>query len=225
MNWRYWRLFPWVDTRAKFVAGTPRGGRLLDLGTSDGSTLAHFAELRPDLRFAAVDLNKPSSLPPATEFAVVNLESGTFPWPDGHFDSVSCMHLIEHLRDSTRMWSECARVMKPDGRMYVETPGPLSLTAKTITGPAASSVTMNFYDDPTHTSLVSSEGMKSGASAAGLELKASGKSRNLLFVLAYPLLSLVRPNTRQRYVAKLHWMGWSHYVIVSKPGKPQKVGY
>lgn len=225
MNWRYWRLIPWVDTRAKFVAGTPRGGCLLDLGTSDGSTLAHFAELRPDIQFAAVDLRKPDSLPRGTEFVVVDLESGTFPWPDAYFDSISCMHLIEHLQGAARMWSECARVLKPGGRMYVETPGPLSLTAKTITGPASGSVTMNFYDDPTHTSLVPVDAMKRDASAAGLEGKSSGCSRNLLFVLAYPLLSLLRPNTRQRYVAKLHWMGWSHYVLVSKPAKQQKVGY
>jgi SAM-dependent methyltransferase len=220
MNWRYWRLFPWVDTRARFVAGTPRGGRLLDLGTSDGSTLHHFAELRPDIRFAAVDLRKPDSLPEGTEFAVVNLEAEKFPWPDRHFDSISCMHLIEHLKTAERMWNECARVLKPGGRIYVETPGPLSLSAKTVTGPAAGSVTMNFYDDPTHTSLVTVEAMKKAAKAAGLRVNGSGKSRNLFFVLAYPLLRILKPNTRHRYVAKLHWMGWSHYIIASRAVHP-----
>ena len=55
MNWSYLRLTPWLDTRAKFVAGTPRGGALLDLGSSDGETLNHMAELRPDVRFFAAD--------------------------------------------------------------------------------------------------------------------------------------------------------------------------
>ena len=210
-------MTPWVDTRAKFVAATPRGGRLLDLGTSDGSTLRHFAELRPDLHFAAVDLKRPVGLPQGAEFAVVDLESGSLPWPDAHFESISCMHLIEHLRDSKQLWLECKRVLKPGGRIYVETPGPLSLTAKSVAGPAAGSVTMNFYDDPTHTSLVPAAKMESDARSAGLDVTASGISRNMLFVLAYPVLALLRPNTRQRYVAKLHWMGWSHYVVASRP--------
>ena len=49
MNWRLLRPWPWLDTRAGFVARAPRGGRLLDLGASDGETLRHIAELRPDL--------------------------------------------------------------------------------------------------------------------------------------------------------------------------------
>ena len=55
MNWTYLRPFAWVDTRARFVAGTPAGGALLDLGSSDGETLGHIAELRPDLRLFAAD--------------------------------------------------------------------------------------------------------------------------------------------------------------------------
>lgn len=216
MNWTYWRSIPWIDTRAKFVARTPLGGRLLDLGTSDGATLRHFAELRPDIKYAAVDLKRPPALPPSIEFAVVDLEAGPLPWEDATFDAITCMHLIEHLRRTDALWKECARVLKPGGRIYVETPGPLSLTAKTVTGKAAGSVTMNFYDDPTHTSLVPVEEMRAGSERAGLVVESAGKSRNLLFVLLYPLLALVRPNTRSRYVAKLHWMGWSHYVIASR---------
>ncbi|MBA2687163.1 MAG: class I SAM-dependent methyltransferase [Gemmatimonadaceae bacterium] len=216
MNWTYWRRIPWVDSRAKFVARTRVGGRLLDLGTSDGSTLRHFAELRPDISFAAVDLNRPGLLPEGAEFATVDLETGPLPWPDEEFDSITCMHLIEHLRGSRALWSECARVLKRGGQLYVETPGPLSLTAKTITGPAAGSVTMNFYDDPTHTSLVPVAQMESDARDSGLQVSEKGKSRNWIFVMLYPLLALLRPNTRGRYVAKLHWMGWSHFVVALK---------
>ena len=55
MYWIYLRACAWVDTRARFVAGTPPGGTLLDLGSSDGETLGHIAELRPDLRLFAAD--------------------------------------------------------------------------------------------------------------------------------------------------------------------------
>jgi len=53
MNWARLRYFPWLDKRAHFVAATPLGGALLDLGTSNGETLNHMAELRSDLRFFA----------------------------------------------------------------------------------------------------------------------------------------------------------------------------
>src|SRR5688572_13392124 len=53
MNWRCLHPWPWLDTRARFIARTPRGGKLLDLGASDGETLRHIAELRPDLSLAA----------------------------------------------------------------------------------------------------------------------------------------------------------------------------
>ena len=56
MNWTYLRPCAWVDTRTRFVAGTPPGGTLLDLGSSDGQTLGHMAELRPDLHFFATDM-------------------------------------------------------------------------------------------------------------------------------------------------------------------------
>jgi SAM-dependent methyltransferase len=199
------------------VNAVPRDGSLLDLGTSDGSTLVHFAELRPDISFAAVDLNPPQQLPPGTDFRVVDLNRESFPWPDNSFDAITCMHLVEHLVDRAGLWRECARVLKPDGKVYVETPGPLSLSAETVTGPAAGSVTMNFFDDPTHIDLVPIGALEREAAQAGLRTARSGKSRNWLFVLAYPLLALLRPNTRARYVAKLHWMGWSHYIIAAKP--------
>ena len=50
------RRFPWLDTRARFVARIPQAGKLLDLGSSDGETLCHIAELRPDLRLFAADM-------------------------------------------------------------------------------------------------------------------------------------------------------------------------
>jgi len=55
MNWANMRPFPWLDTRARFVAQAPTGGTVLDLSSSDGETLGHFAELRLDLRLFAAD--------------------------------------------------------------------------------------------------------------------------------------------------------------------------
>src|SRR5258705_9695809 len=104
MNWSRWRSIPWIDTRAAFVAATPEAGKILDLGTSNGETLCHMWELRPDLHYFAVDIcDRPTRTPPNTTFARVDLETQSLPWPDQFFDSITCMHLIEHLRTTTNL--------------------------------------------------------------------------------------------------------------------------
>ena len=74
MNWALVRHFPWLDTRARFVAATPLSGALLDLGSSDGETLGHIAELRPDLRLFAADVaGQPQQYPAGCQFRKVDL--------------------------------------------------------------------------------------------------------------------------------------------------------
>ena len=98
MNWSYFRFAPWIDTRVSFVNGTPRGGALLDLGASDGQTLSHMAQLRPDLRFFAADIEgRPENYPSGCQFARVDLQRDQLPWPDHSIDAITCMHLVEHL--------------------------------------------------------------------------------------------------------------------------------
>lgn len=217
MNWSHWRSIPWIDTRAAFVARTPKNGSLLDLGSSDGETLGHMSELRPDLRFAAVDIaGPPARMPRDTAFARANLESENLPWPDRSFDAITCMHVVEHLRTMTILWREIGRLLKPGGRVYIETPGPESVTTASPPEQLRGQITLNFYDDPTHLQPVPIASLVTKASDVGLTVKRTGRSRNWLFAAGYPLLSLL-PMTRKRYVAKLHWLGWSVYLVAEKP--------
>jgi len=190
---------------------------LLDLGSSDGSTLCHMYELRPDLKFASVDIaGRPERTPTNTSFARANLESDKLPWPDGSFDGITCMHVVEHLRTMTNLWDEIARLLKPGGRVYVETPGMQSVTTQSPPESLRGKITLNFYDDPTHIHPVPVATLASAAQRVGLVTRRTGRSRNWLFAAAYPFLSLL-PVTRRRYVAKLHWLGWSAYLIAERP--------
>lgn len=216
MNWSYIRSFPWVDTRARFVAGTRRGGSLLDLGSSDGETLRHIHELRPDLKLHAVDLaGAPDTYPTGCEFHRANLETDALPWPAGSMDSITCMHLVEHLSDVRALIAEVNRLLRPGGRVYFETPHPRSLTLASPRGKAAGTFTLNFYDDPTHVRLVAVGALAQFARTAGLEIAASGTSRNWLFAAAYPLY-LFRRASRQKFTSRVHWIGWSAYLIATR---------
>jgi SAM-dependent methyltransferase len=214
MNWSYIRPAPWLDTRARFVAGTPRGGTLLDLGSSDGETLCHIAELRPDLQFFSADkLGQPENYPQGCRFVRADFERDKFPWPDKSIDAITCMHLVEHLQSLNLLMEEIARLLAPGGRVYFETPHP-----KTLTLPRGKSrtVPMNFFDDATHVRVVPTEVLGEAAKKTGLEIVRSGISRNWLFAAAYPGFFFL-PSSRKKLTAHVHWLGWSAYLIARRP--------
>lgn len=217
MNWAWLRPFPWLDTRARFVAAVPPGGTLLDLGASDGSTLRHMAELRPDLRLRAVDLaGAPETYPPGCEFQRADLERDPLRWSDASVDAITCMHLVEHLRDLTLVLRETARLLKPGGRAYFETPHPKSLLLSSPPGSAAGTFTLNFFDDITHVKPVTTGALAIWLRGAGLEIVTSGISRNWLFAASYPLLWFL-PSSPQKFTAQVHWLGWSAYLVARRP--------
>lgn len=217
MNWSRLRVAPWLDTRAAFVARVPRGGTLLDLGSSDGETLRHMAELRPDLRFFATDLEgKPDSYPPGCQFHRGDLQKEKLPWPDASMSAITCMHLVEHIADLTQLVREVCRLLKPGAEAYFETPHPKTVNLPSLKGKGPVNFTLNFYDDTTHIKPVVIEEFASKLRQTGLEIVSSGTSRNLLFATSH-LLYRFAPPSRAKYTAQAHWIGWSAYVIARRP--------
>lgn len=216
MNWLCLRPFPWLDTRARFVAKTPRAGTLLDLGASDGETLGHIAQLRPDLRLLAADkFGQPEKYPAGCQFRRADFERNPLPWADATMDAITCMHLVEHLSDLSLLLREMARVLKPGARVYFETPHP-----KTLTLPSRRNsplpFTMNFYDDPTHIQVVTMTALAAQVQAAGLRVERTGTSRNWLFAAAHLLFAWLPPS-RKKFTAHVHWLGWSACLTASRP--------
>lgn len=217
MNWAWLRHAPWLDTRARFVAATPVAGALLDLGSSDGETLGHIAELRPDLRlFAADKAGRPEKYPAGCQFQRMDLERDKLPWADRSMDTITCLHLIEHLNDLRLLLAETARLLKPGGRIYFETPHPKSLSLSSPRGAAAGTFTLNFFDDLTHVRPVTAGALAQQARDAGLKVVTSGISRNWLFAAAYPAFVFLPPS-RKKYTTQAHWLGWSAYLVAHGP--------
>jgi len=213
MNWSYLRLTPWVDTRAAFVARTRRGGALLDLGSSDGETLTHIAELRPDLKlFSADKYGQPARYPAGCEFRGVDFESDRLPWPNASMDAITCMHVVEHLRNLGPLLHEVGRLLRPGASAYFETPHPRSLHLPSAKG----RFTLNFFDDPTHVRLVELSELMALARPAGLLPANSGISRNWLFAAAHPFFAFLA-ESRKKFTARIHWTGWSAYLVLHRP--------
>lgn len=213
MNWKHLRHCAWLDTRARFIARTPRGGTLLDLGSSDGETLNHIAELRPDLRLRSADkFGHPENYPPRCEFQRCDFVQDRLPWPDRSMDAITCMHVIEHLDDLNNLAAEVARLLKPGGRVYFETPHP-----KTVDLPSAKGkFTLNFFDDPTHVRVVPLAELAATLNRTSLRVATTGTSRNWLFAASHPFFCL-RAESRKKFTARVHWIGWSAYLVARQP--------
>jgi SAM-dependent methyltransferase len=217
MNWTYLRHCAWLDTRARFVNSSPRSGSLLDVGSSDGLTLGHIAELRPDLRLYASDVaGQPEKYPKGCEFHRADFERDTLPWPSQSMDAITCMQLLEHLHDSLPLLREIARLLKPGGKVLFETPHPKSLLLSSPPSAAAGTFTLNFFDDLTHTKIVTMGALAALVRPLGLEVATTGISRNWLFAASHPLFFWFPPS-RKKFTAYAHWIGWSAYMVARRP--------
>ena len=216
VNWKFLRPLPWLDTRARFVHRTPPGGALLDIGSADGETLGHFAELRPDLKLFATELvGQPEKYPAGCAFHRGDIQKDSLPWANGSMDGIICLHLVEHLTSLDFFFAEAARLLKPGGRIFIETPHLKTVVLPSLPGAWAGTFPMSFYDDMTHTKPVATGALAHAARHAGFKIISTGTSRNWLFALSYPFFFFAPPS-RQKYTAKLHWLGWSACFIAER---------
>jgi 2-polyprenyl-3-methyl-5-hydroxy-6-metoxy-1,4-benzoquinol methylase len=171
------------------------------------------AELRPDLRLFAADIaGFPEKYPPGCQFHRGDVQTQKFPWDDASIDAITCIHLVEHLQDIRPLMSEVARLLKPGGRVFFETPHPKSLHVRSVPG---SRFPLNFYDDTTHVRLVPADELASLARNAGLQVQFTGISRNWLFAASHLFFAWLPPG-RKKFTAYLHWIGWSACVIARR---------
>ena len=109
-------------------------GKVLDVGCGPGFSSVLLA--RRGARVTALDID-PVKLRIAKRFAELNgveLEvtlgdaSGPLPFPDGHFDGLMSLELIEHIKDWRALVAEMVRVVRPGGRIAISTPSRYGLS-------------------------------------------------------------------------------------------------
>lgn len=100
----------------------PPAHRLLDIGAGEGQVSALFRD-RVGFR-CAVDISR-QALTRCRRWGAAtlgDLESGRLPFSDGSFDLVTCLDVLEHLRDPRPVLGETARVLSPGGTALVSVP-------------------------------------------------------------------------------------------------------
>lgn len=106
------------------------GGTVLDIGCGPGITVNHL--VGQGCRFHGVDLSEEMidecrrefGHLPSTCFSVGRVER--IEYPNGFFDAVICMGVLEYLEDDTPAVQEMARVLKPGGTLIVTMPNRVS---------------------------------------------------------------------------------------------------
>lgn len=110
---------------------------MLDVGCLGFAQVAAAREAgRSDLLHYGVDYAAAGepNLPEGFTFAEVDLGTHGLPFPDDLFDAVVASHVMEHVPDPIALVTECIRVCKPGGVVYLECPSERTLFRSKDTG-------------------------------------------------------------------------------------------
>jgi 2-polyprenyl-3-methyl-5-hydroxy-6-metoxy-1,4-benzoquinol methylase len=169
----YFQLHPGKVKYLDYLVGLLRsrgvrpGGRVLDVGAGYG----FFLEAAEKAGYEAHGLEVS---PHAVEQARRRIrgqviEGGAeepFPFPEDHFDAVTMLDVIEHLRDYPATLASCRRCLKPGGKLFV-----ITLNAHSLARPLLGKK-WAWHQDPTHVHMFSAHMLREGLAGAGLKVEA-----------------------------------------------------
>lgn len=116
---------PLTEERARLFFHSTRGaGSVLDLGCGSGRAIAKLtgqagSVVGLDISHAALLQAKVNC--PGSSYLQAACDA-PLPFSSACFDAVYCAEVIEHLLDPRAMVSECHRILRPSGTLFVTTP-------------------------------------------------------------------------------------------------------
>lgn len=125
---RYDRMFRWRDEQKALLepAALEPGLRVLDVGSGPGYFALGLADLvAPGGRVDGVDINPrfvadaSSRAGERSDVQFHRLHDHRLPFDGGVFDRVICKNVLEYVPDLAATLAECARVLKPGGRIHI----------------------------------------------------------------------------------------------------------
>jgi SAM-dependent methyltransferase len=104
------------------------GARVLDVGAKRGVLGQSAREIGLDIAYMGADLSAENvALAREVGLDVREIDvTKQLPFPDGAFDCVFCLELLEHLVSPLTLLEEIRRVLRDDGRVVVSVPSPYS---------------------------------------------------------------------------------------------------
>ena len=114
---------PKIGERVEFASRfIPKAESLLDIGCGDG-TLEYFIKNRISKIYGVDNAIKSvkESKKYYFEIKLVDLNK-TIPYKRNFFDVVTCLDVIEHIKDPNKLFKETYRVLKPNGLLLLSTP-------------------------------------------------------------------------------------------------------
>jgi SAM-dependent methyltransferase len=100
---------------------------LLDIGCNAGELLAYCGAFYPAMRLFGVEINSVALAKARENLPNADLQAagaGKLPFPDAHFDCVTCIEVLEHIPAGMRRQAlaEMQRVVRPGGRLVLRVP-------------------------------------------------------------------------------------------------------
>jgi 2-polyprenyl-3-methyl-5-hydroxy-6-metoxy-1,4-benzoquinol methylase len=201
------------ERAAGIFDGWPREGPVLDLAAGSGA----FARRLLDLGFAvdACDLYPDAFKVPQVHCKYADL-SERLPYDDAAFQYLSCLEGVEHLEDQFAFVRECARILRPGGRLLLSTPNVLGLASRwryfwTGFFPLATRPINEYRRQPVHDHihLITYHELRYILRISGFEIEGVTTDRyrttGMLLGWAWPVVQLAtrralrrEPDTRQR---------------------------
>jgi ubiquinone/menaquinone biosynthesis C-methylase UbiE len=174
--------------RYRFIASLPRDAIILDIGCGTGFVENNLKSYRKDIKFISIDNVDFSNYFTSGGFFKVDVTKDALPFKSESFDAIFCCHVLEHLTSYDLLLSEISRVLKPNGSVYLETPGTRSLYLPSLGFWSDLKATSNFYDDPTHIRPFTKIALYRIATQIGVKQIKTGFARNFMYCLLAPLI-------------------------------------
>lgn len=132
--------------------------------------------------------------------------------PDGHFDLIMMVHVIEHLPKGETVINALLPKLKPGGYIYIEYPSINSIRLPSKEG------TLNFFDDDTHLRLYSPYDLYNLLIANGMIILKSGTRRFLSEIVLFPAKAIYSKIKSGSVRASLFWdlLGFADFVFARR---------